>query len=251
MTTETGVGQILFSPTRAEVICAGKKAALGEAATACLKLLLTHQGNIVNKTQIFEACWGTRGIMVSDASVRQVITQVRRALVSVGASADVLTTQPRQGYSLTPGVVTEYEGETTLPPVPVNEKAEPVNTRQATWSGYRLLIMCGVISLIVSVTIVWFRYTSVFDAVTYRLQNTTPAGSSVYVQSGYESPAGEAGAVETAAQKGGYAPAAYRHIYLNKTDLSEFTSAFICEAPMDHADSHCVSMVIVRGDHGY
>ena len=252
MATQINRRLVFFNPARAEISCEGKTATLGEAATACLSLLLTHQGEIVDKQKIFEACWGTRGIMVSDASIRQVITQVRRALLSVGAPSDVLVTKPRLGYLLTPGCVTDCEPAVTLQdaillPAHIHKGKK---SKSGLYSN-RLILIAVVTSLILSVAIVWVRIHASVERVDYLAQGTLPSGLAVFTQAGYKSPPSEAHFVENMTQKSGYLSEGFRYIYLNKTELPEFTSAFICKAPIDNSDSHCISMLIVQGDHGY
>jgi DNA-binding winged helix-turn-helix (wHTH) protein len=81
------------------------------------ELLMRNPGRVVSRAELLDAVWP--GVFVTDDSVTQCVTELRRAMGSDGAA--LLKTLPRRGYVL--------EGKVTVTPVPppsvVKEPAEP------------------------------------------------------------------------------------------------------------------------------
>ncbi|MFC0406952.1 winged helix-turn-helix domain-containing protein [Roseomonas elaeocarpi] len=74
----------------------GQPVALRPKSFALLNLLLDHSGRLVRREQILEALWP--GLNVSDDSITQCISEIRRALGQQGVQ--LLRTVPRRGYIL-------------------------------------------------------------------------------------------------------------------------------------------------------
>lgn len=72
---------------------------LGAAASRCFSTLLIAQGAIVTKRELLYEGWERYGQQVSQNSVNQSITQIRRCLTSLG-HPDVVVTVPRIGYKI-------------------------------------------------------------------------------------------------------------------------------------------------------
>lgn len=73
------------------------------------KLGLEHfcrkAGMLVTKDEFVQICWGNKGVIVSDNTVRQSLFRLRSSLSEVGAPEDTLITQGRNGYILKPGII--------------------------------------------------------------------------------------------------------------------------------------------------
>lgn len=79
------------------------------------KLGLEHfcrkAGMLVTKDEFVQICWGNKGVIVSDNTVRQSLFRLRSSLSEVGAPEDTLITQGRNGYILKPGIIKLIESD--------------------------------------------------------------------------------------------------------------------------------------------
>lgn len=79
------------------------------------KLGLEHfcrkAGMLVTKDEFVQICWGNKGVIVSDNTVRQSLFRLRSSLSEVGAPDDTLITQGRNGYILKPGIIQLIESD--------------------------------------------------------------------------------------------------------------------------------------------
>lgn len=77
-----------------------KSITLGVAATFCLSALLDAKGHIVSQERLINEGWRKHGLEVSPGNVRQVVSQIRRAFLSLKESPALLVTVPKLGYRL-------------------------------------------------------------------------------------------------------------------------------------------------------
>lgn len=66
---------------------------------------------LVTKDEFMQVCWGNKGVIVSDNTVRQSLFRLRTSLAEVGAPEDTLITQGRNGYILKPGIIKLSDSE--------------------------------------------------------------------------------------------------------------------------------------------
>ncbi|WP_447883091.1 winged helix-turn-helix domain-containing protein [Serratia fonticola] len=78
----------------------GEKITLFIAASRCLQLLLSQQGELVPQRNLFEAGWQKNGLEVSNNTFYQNILMLRKGLKLAGYEQAVIKTVPRQGLTI-------------------------------------------------------------------------------------------------------------------------------------------------------
>lgn len=110
---------------------------------AVLEHLLRHAGHVVPREALLDAVWP--GLVVTDDSLTQCISEIRRALGRQGAA--MLRTLPRRGYMLT---ATLREG--ALPPAPVPAiQAPPAPPAPARLPLLPAALMASMLALMLSI----------------------------------------------------------------------------------------------------
>jgi cholera toxin transcriptional activator len=237
---------------------------LNSQVAACLQLLIARHGEIVSKDDILTACWTERGIVVSDASVRQVLFQLRKALNAAGLDPGCLTSVQRQGYRLKPGSilptvrgVSVKDTPATMTPYPVpDEQAKPDEVASACDHGatkggkyvrrptpWLLKLAVLTLSICISFWIYHLRTAELTEPLNYEFV-TDVEGAGVYFQQG-----GEIDKVITLhtlrslIDKKYIFPALNKFIYVNQTYSNNLATFFICRAPLSEPDSRCYSLI--------
>lgn len=83
-----------------------KEIILSRQSKICLTYLCEHEGNIVSKEALHDACWRNHGAVVSDNTVRQTLFRIRKSLASLELEGEILETLGYMGYRLKPGCIT-------------------------------------------------------------------------------------------------------------------------------------------------
>ena len=83
-----------------------KEIILSRQSKICLMYLCEHEGNIVSKEALHDACWKKHGAVVSDNTVRQTLFRIRKSLASLDVEEDILETLGYMGYRLKPDCIT-------------------------------------------------------------------------------------------------------------------------------------------------
>ena len=96
---------IIFDESSGSLTYKNFRTTLNENTTRCLAHLIKNEEMIVSNTDLLNAGWGSKGLIVSDASVRQAIAQIRKSITESGYSKDIIINVPRKGYRLSPGVI--------------------------------------------------------------------------------------------------------------------------------------------------
>ncbi|UVC29320.1 winged helix-turn-helix domain-containing protein [Pantoea sp. SOD02] len=73
---------------------------ISAAAARCLVLLIEASGETVQREQLMHAGWGSVGQVVSDNSLNQAITQLRKVLKEFSMQGELIMTVPRLGYKI-------------------------------------------------------------------------------------------------------------------------------------------------------
>ena len=87
----------------------GEAVALPERHLEVLLHLVAHAGSVLSKDALIEAAW--RGVAVTDNSLEQAVSALRRVLGDAADGAPYIQTVPRQGYRFTAGVSREVRRE--------------------------------------------------------------------------------------------------------------------------------------------
>lgn len=83
---------------------------LGKQAKRCLDFFISQSGSIVNKEQLHQSCWGSRGLVVSDSTVRQTLHRLRKIFKELGIDEDVFVTYSRNQYYYSPQYLEVIDG---------------------------------------------------------------------------------------------------------------------------------------------
>ena len=114
-------GECEFDSGRRVLLRHGRPNALSPKAFELLELLLDRRPEVVSKTEILERFWP--GTFVSDASLHNVVAEIRAALGDAPRAARYIRTVPRYGYA--------FHGDA--------RPAPPVDASGPTRSGPRLV----------------------------------------------------------------------------------------------------------------
>ncbi|NAW59148.1 MULTISPECIES: winged helix-turn-helix domain-containing protein [unclassified Vibrio] len=94
-------GQVVFDPKANRLFSVAVPEAhitLPKPASRCLLILINHHGNVVTMAQFHEQAWNQNNVIVSDQSIYQNISLLRKALTKVGGSKNIIETQTRRGW---------------------------------------------------------------------------------------------------------------------------------------------------------
>lgn len=84
---------------------------LSAPAARCLESLIVSRGNVLNKMTLLEKSWKDYGFVVTDNSVNQVISHIRKCFERVGFGKDIIVTVPKLGYQFNPEYQVEVQQE--------------------------------------------------------------------------------------------------------------------------------------------
>lgn len=77
-------------------------------ASLCLHNLLQKKGEVVSHADLLAFAWTSRGIMVSPNTLYQNMSVLRKALVSLGVSPEIIKTVPKRGFVIPSGFPVEF-----------------------------------------------------------------------------------------------------------------------------------------------
>src|SRR5688500_18418411 len=92
----TTFGDFTFDPRRKRLARGNDLVELSEHQLDVLAHLVAHAGQIVSKDALIEAAWS--GVAVTDNSLEQAISGLRRALGDRSRAPQIIQTVPRRGY---------------------------------------------------------------------------------------------------------------------------------------------------------
>ena len=130
-------GECVFDPGTHEVIREGRASALPPKAFALLDLLIGRRPNAVSKEEIHERLWP--GTFVSDASVANLVAELRAMLGDDAREPRIIRTVHRFGYAFRADV--QEDGPAPIPP-----RTKPSSGRIACrllWEGHEVHLREG------------------------------------------------------------------------------------------------------------
>ncbi len=92
-------GEFVVDPHQRRLTRAGQRLAIPDRHVEVLRVLLEHQGSVVSKDALIDVAW--QGLAVTDNSIEQAISSLRRAIGSEDHDPPLIQTVPRQGYRFT------------------------------------------------------------------------------------------------------------------------------------------------------
>ncbi|HBX8524947.1 TPA: hypothetical protein MII15_01570 [Klebsiella pneumoniae] len=78
---------------------------LNTPTARCLQLLLESNGNIISRDEFLSAVWKERGVVVSQNTLYQNISLLRKSLLRAGLTQDVVVTVRQRGFVIATGTV--------------------------------------------------------------------------------------------------------------------------------------------------
>ncbi|CAM4237304.1 winged helix-turn-helix domain-containing protein [Serratia silvae] len=110
----------------------GERITLFIAASRCLRLLLSHQGELIPQRDLFEAGWQKNGLEVSNNTFYQNILMLRKGLKLAGYEQAVIKTVPRQGLTIPSAVpvakIMPDISTVTAEEHPIAEESQPLTS---------------------------------------------------------------------------------------------------------------------------
>lgn len=265
----------IFFASQSGVLSAGdRQIILTDQGRRCLTYFCLNAGQIVSREAFTRDCWGSRGLVVSDATVRQTVFRLRRSFTELGLGDDILQTRGKSGYLLAPGVITvtdlaQAEGADEAesvneaesagrplpgpavadapplpalpaPPAPARRRG-PLFGRRAGLALLLMLLFAGAGYL--------YRLQEMITTVSYGFSHAE-GGRSYFV-----SPLAGAGQAEEAMARAARwltkenVPAAdSRYVYVNGV-LGDYVFIMACTAPIDEKDAGCSTLTILGRYH--
>ncbi len=77
-----------------------ERIALAIPASLCFKLLIKKQGKIVTQAELLHEAWGERGMNVTQNTLHQNISLLRKALSRLNVDASIIQTLPKRGFMI-------------------------------------------------------------------------------------------------------------------------------------------------------
>jgi DNA-binding winged helix-turn-helix (wHTH) protein len=93
------IAGITFDPGTGRLTISSRSTKLEPRAADVLALLCSEQGQLVSRQHLLDTCWTAES--GTDEGLTQAIAQIRRALETLGAPREIITTYPKRGYRLT------------------------------------------------------------------------------------------------------------------------------------------------------
>ncbi|TQI79729.1 DNA-binding winged helix-turn-helix (wHTH) protein [Serratia fonticola] len=81
--------------------------AISNPSKRLLQLLITHQGEAVNREVIFKKVWDDYGMISSNNNLNQCVSKLRRVIKALGIDDEVIVTVPKVGFMLRNEILVE------------------------------------------------------------------------------------------------------------------------------------------------
>lgn len=241
---------IIFDSEKRQLSDRRQVVELNENMSRCLLVLALNAGHIITKETLISQVWEQQGVVVSETSVRQTLSQLRKAFAAFGLHQGVILTVPRKGYKLLHAelirVVAQDLPTPNIPsvtqPVPIEPPVKPDNF----WRRPRYYAMLLLLVLFTAGITAWVQYRIYVKPINYV---AVTGQTDVYVQ---EELVGQTGFINGAlarfhhyVSKGFIKITNKPRLYINRTIQSGNTSFFICPPREPESFKECQSLVII------
>lgn len=223
----------------------------------CLDFFIKNEGNVVTKDDIFQECWGNRGIIVSDSTLRQSLYKLRKAFNDIGLEQEVLVNHSRNKYYLVAGIieiVSNAEVSTENSAADSEQRAlsdnntvisSKTNAPVRSWPVSFKKICAVMIACVILFLCGILLHSAVFiERVTY-FPYATVHGRHYYITHGF--PTDKSQAIWRAGYWLDYQMVtvnASRFVYIN-TARQHLMSIMICDDKIEDVKSKCQSFVVI------
>lgn len=222
---------------------------LSDTVYHCLLLLMEQR--IVSRDEMLTRCWGKKGVIVTDASVRGMLHQLRKNLSQAGVPATALVTELGKGYKLEAGHLS-LNAESAAPPradsaEQASEAAQDKPSRKRGGIGRKVgltlpCVLLLITSLILSVMAGHARLKSLLTPVRYEPLYQQDA-LHVYGQVGGHFDMDVVRPVFDDMLRRRYIPQQAQYwIYVHNTKFRENASMLICNLPMSDKVKSCFTL---------
>lgn len=259
----------LFSERTGILHSGDKSIQLTNQCAACLALLLQNVGEFVTKEHILDKCWHSRGVMVSEVSVRQTLFILRKNIHDAGLDPHCLTSVQRKGYKLLPGWIkfAEMDGsyvaemllaeaaesapEDRSVPEFIPESASVVVEKNyllpriVSWFHGKYFFL-HILSLTMTLSVCAFFYQNnrAVTPVEYRFFEKIN-GAEIFIQSDADIKEDLTRSALLWLSANGYISLHInKYVYVNRVFSRNFLSAFVCNRPVNDKKSTCYSLIL-------
>jgi DNA-binding winged helix-turn-helix (wHTH) protein len=97
-------GEFRFDPATGVLTRSGERVGLQNQPSRVLEVLTSRPGELVTRSELHEAVWGTTTFVDHDQGLNYCIRQIRRALGDTAERPRYVETLPRRGYRFLPEV---------------------------------------------------------------------------------------------------------------------------------------------------
>lgn len=143
---------VIFDSEQRRLVNGDSVTLLTPQQTDCLLLLSSVRGEVVKPEEFLRKCWTEKGLVVSNASVRVALYQLRKQLTAAGIPANALVTEVGRGYRLREGFIKQAAQENTLhaetPAVSpdaagIRYEGRRIFNRRLLWALISMILICS------------------------------------------------------------------------------------------------------------
>ncbi|WP_343554123.1 winged helix-turn-helix domain-containing protein [Pantoea sp.] len=232
----------------------GQFVTLNENNLRCLAILLQFEGEVVPRDMIMAACWGDKGRVVTDASLRKVINNLRQLFINMDCKKEIIITRPRHGYWLRNGYIKRLENEPLL--LVEETKAIPVSRSKTIKPDFfyhkKKCFLNSPVLLVLRLFSVIFCIFVTFTMSNHLLKHldhfliANVNGHNYSTQHGEKTSQSHDKLVTKLEKYEVINTQEYRHIYLNRTFTPNNYAAFICQDSLSFFKPECLSLLITN-----
>ena len=115
-----------YFPTSGRLAYGPKVITLSKQTKICLEFFISRMKvRWLARISFIQECWGNRGMIVSDSTIRQSLFRLRRSFDELGINDEVILTHSKNQYMLVSGVIEAVFGEEEILAVFQEEKLNP------------------------------------------------------------------------------------------------------------------------------
>lgn len=248
-----------YSSITGQLIRGQHEITLTKQTKICLEFFIKNVGKVVTKDEIFKECWGNRGVIVSDSTLRQLLFRLRKAFSDIGLEQEVLVNHSRNNYYLVTGVIELISDVDVNPDSPtaqtelrtlsdddtdLSSKANsPIRLRPVSFKKVCTVMMVCAILFVCGIVL---RSTVFIQAITY-FHYATVHGRHYYFTDGFSMDKSQA------IWRAGYwldyqmvTVNASNFVYIN-ANRKNIMSIMFCHDKIEDIKSECQSLIIVGG----
>lgn len=243
-------GDLFFDPEKRRLCKGDKELPLTENMSRCLSVLLKNKGEIVTKETLLKEVWEKNGVIVTETSIRQTLSQIRKSFAKLNISEELIYTLPRQGYKISndgenisdnPHSIPTDTAE-SIPSVVTDGKKDKVTSKNFFHFRMIMVTIVGFLLFFVMSMFLYFRYYIVTDMRYVRISDNQTReiwiSDRLYTDSAYIS--GVMHTLDSYIDKNIVKPPKSYQVYINRTIRPDVYSFFICDRAGEPPDCQAI-----------